>query len=106
MITKKAIAKGAFLPVAERRAFAESESRLQHLQARYAGLVARLQTDELKGIEKRTTNRIHELYADIIEKEDQIFGMRKQLENIERFGPSYLALQSFGGGAAEAPPEA
>jgi len=42
------------------------------------------------------------------DEEGHFDGFDKQLENIKRFGPSYLALQSFGRGAGEgaAPAEA
>ena len=40
----------------------------------------------------------------IIDEERHFDEFDKQLDNIKRFGPSYLALQSFGNAAAEAPP--
>jgi bacterioferritin len=44
------------------------------------------------------------LDALIVDEERHYDQYEKQLDNIKRFGPSHLALQSFGGGAASAPP--
>jgi bacterioferritin len=38
------------------------------------------------------------------DEEGHLDQYEKQRDNIKRFGPSYLALQSFGGGAAESAP--
>jgi len=46
-----------------------------------------------------------QLFEDLVSDEERHFDQfDTQLENIERFGPSYLALQSFGGGSEGAAP--
>ncbi len=47
-----------------------------------------------------------QLFEGLVNDEERHFDQfDTQLDNVERFGPSYLALQSFGGGAeGEAPP--
>lgn len=48
-----------------------------------------------------------QIFESLVKDEEDHFDIfDKQLENIRRFGPSYLALQSFGSSAAEAGPEA
>jgi bacterioferritin len=42
-----------------------------------------------------------QLFEQVVKDEESHFDQfEKQRDNIQRFGPSYLALQSFGGGAA------
>ena len=44
-----------------------------------------------------------QLFEQLVRDEEMHFDRyEKQRDNIKRFGPSYLALQSFGGGAAPA----
>jgi len=44
-----------------------------------------------------------QLFEQLVRDEERHFDQyEKQRDNIQRFGPSYLALQSFGGGAAPA----
>ena len=40
----------------------------------------------------------------VLDEEGHFDEFDKQLDNIKRFGPSYLALQSFGGAQAEGAP--
>jgi len=40
----------------------------------------------------------------VIDEERHFDVFDKQLDNVKRFGPNYLALQSFGRGEADAPP--
>jgi len=48
-----------------------------------------------------------QLFESLVNDEERHFDQfDTQLENIARFGPNYLALQSFGGGAEEAGPPA
>jgi bacterioferritin len=47
-----------------------------------------------------------QVFEDLVQDEEGHFNeFEKQRDNIKRFGPSYLALQSFGGGMTEAPVE-
>lgn len=46
-----------------------------------------------------------QIFEQLVKDEENHFDLfEKQRDNIKRFGPSYLALQSFGGGAESAPP--
>ena len=48
-----------------------------------------------------------QLFEQVVKDEESHFDQfEKQLDNIKRFGPSYLALQSFGAGESEAAPNA
>jgi bacterioferritin len=48
-----------------------------------------------------------QLFESLVKDEEGHFDeFDKQLDNIKRFGPSYLALQSFGAGGAEGAPPA
>ena len=45
-----------------------------------------------------------QMFEQLVKDEESHFDVfEKQRDNIKRFGPSYLALQSFGGGAPEGP---
>jgi bacterioferritin len=45
-----------------------------------------------------------QMFEQLVRDEESHFDLfEKQRDNIKRFGPSYLALQSFGGGAPEGP---
>jgi bacterioferritin len=48
-----------------------------------------------------------QIFEQLVRDEEMHFDQyEKQRDNIQRFGPSYLALQSFGGGTPEAGPAA
>ncbi|MBD3392392.1 MAG: hypothetical protein GF418_10005 [Chitinivibrionales bacterium] len=81
--TKKAIAKGVFFSVEQRRAFVGRENQLQKAQAQCEGLVSRIQGKDERAALHNIENRISEIFSKIIALEDSIVRMEKRIEEIK-----------------------
>jgi tetratricopeptide (TPR) repeat protein len=82
--TKKAVAKGMFFSVEQRRAFVEKESRLKKEQERYEGLASQIKQKTERATLNNLTTQITDLYSKVIDAEDGIARMEKRIEEIEQ----------------------
>ncbi len=69
---KKAISRGVFFPVSERRTFVEKENNLKKEVARYAALVSHIKNDSEKTALRTLCLNISELFETCIEHEEKI----------------------------------
>jgi len=81
--TKKAIAKGTFFSVEQRRSFVGRENQLQKERARYDGLLSQIQSKEERAGLHGLSNQITDLLSKVIDLEDSIARMEKKIDEIK-----------------------
>jgi hypothetical protein len=84
MKTRRSIAKGTFFSVQERRDLVARETKLRDETARSDGLLSRVNSEEKRAEIRSIAHQLQELFAKLLESEDHIVRMEKEIDNIQQ----------------------